>query len=145
MPRLTWIAALLSASFAIVAHAEGLPTELKLDHPDQRRMAATPGKTLEAMQRACPVSLLNAAPATEAHNITEHILRQEDEVVIEVDAELSNVAVGNEHKTLPVTYRCEYRDGLMTVGVWTRGMVGDWSIFRGATLGAADLGAPWPN
>lgn len=145
MPRLTWSAALLFASFAFAAHAEGYPTELKLDHPDQRRLVSKPGKSLEAMQKACPVSLLNASPATEARNISEHILRLEDEVVIEVDADLQNVAVGNEHKTLPVTYRCEYRDGLMTLGIWTRGMVGDWSVFRGAALSAADLGAPWPN
>ena len=146
MPRLTWSSALLLSGFAATAHAAtGYPTELKLTHPDQRRIVEMAGKTLEAMQQACPVSMLNASPSTEERNISERLVRQEDEVVIEVDAELMNVPVGKEHKTLPVTYRCEFRDGRMIWGVWARGMVGEWGWFQGTALNEANLGTPFPD
>ncbi len=145
MLRPTWSASLLLFALAASANAADYPSELKLDHPDHRAIVNKPGKDLEAMQEACPRSMLNNSPATEARNINERILRTYDGVIIETDAELLNVVVGSEKKNVPVTYRCEYRDGLLTLGIWTRGFIGMWTIFDNPQLTQNDLGTPWPQ
>jgi hypothetical protein len=43
------------------------------------------------------------------------------------------------------TYRCKYRDGLLTFGVWMRGFVGTWTRFENSQLTQNDLGTPWPE
>ncbi len=130
---------------SVGAHAGDYPSEIKLDHPEQRMIVAQPGKTLAAMQSACAQSMLNQSPATEARDISEKILRTEDEVVIEVDADLVDVPLASGKKNLSATYRCEYRDGYLTLGIWTRGLVGKWMYFDMAQLTPNDLGTPWPE
>ena len=97
------------------------------------------------MERACPQSMLNASPASEARNISERILRTQDGVIIETDAELLNVSVGTTKRNVMATYRCEFRDGLLTLGIWTRGFVGTWTLFENSQLTQNDLGTPWPD
>ena len=150
MPRLIGALALLCVGTAAgLAHAaDSYPTELTLAHPDQRQMSNPAGKSMEAMQAACPQSMLNIAPATQARNISERVLRygnNQDQTIIETDAELVNVPVGTEQKTIPVTFRCEFRDGLLTLGVWTRGLVGVWTVFDGLALRPDALGTPLPD
>lgn len=130
---------------SLAAQGAEYPSELKLDHPDQRRVVAQPGKTLPAMQAACAETMLNQSPATMAQDIQEHFLRTEDEVVIEVDAELSGGTLPAGKKSLPATYRCEYRDGYLTLGIWTRGLVGKWMFYDLAHLDPQALGTPWPE
>ena len=144
MKRFAWIMPSLLL-VAVSAHAADYPTTLTLEHPEQRLMAARPGKSLEAMQKACPQSMLNSAPATEARNISERILRTQDGVIIETDADLLNVPVGDTKKTVAATFRCEYRDGLLTLGIWTKGFVGLWTIYQLPQLTQNELGAPWPE
>ena len=145
MKQFAWITPSLLLVVAVSAHAADYPTALTLDHPEQRLIAAHPGKSLEAMQQACPQSMLNSAPATEARNISERILRTQDGVIIETDAELLNVPVGDAKKNVAATYRCEYRDGLLTLGIWTKGFVGLWTIYQLPQLTQNELGAPWPE
>lgn len=145
MQQLSWISIMLLATFASAAHAEGYPSELKLEHPESRVIASKPGMELEAMEQACPLSMLNASPVTEARNISERILRTQDGVIIETDAELLNVPVGTTKRNVAATYRCEYRDGLLTLGIWTRGFVGTWTVFENPQLTQNELGAPWPE
>ncbi len=145
MQRLIWSTSLLLFAFTVSANAADYPSELKLDHPDHRAIVNKPGKDMEAMQEACPRSMLNNSPATEARNINERILRTQDGVIIETDAELVNVPIGSEKKNMAATYRCEYRDGLLTLGIWTRGFVGKWTIFNSPQLTQNDLGTPWPE
>ena len=144
MKRFAWIMPSLLL-VAVSANAADYPTILTLEHPEQRLMAARPGKSLEAMQKACPQSMLNSAPATEARNISERILRTQDGVIIETDADLLNVPVGDTKKTVAATFRCEYRDGLLTLGIWTKGFVGLWTIYQRPQLTQNELGAPWPE
>lgn len=145
MKRFAWSTPLLFFVFAVSAHATDYPTEIKLENPDHRTIASKPGKSLEAMQKACPQSMLNSAPATQAKNISERILRTQDGVIIETEAELLNVPVGDGKKNVAATYRCEYRDGLLTLGIWTRGFVGLWTIYQNPQLTQNELGTPWPE
>ncbi len=130
---------------SLATQAADYPSELKLENPQMRSVVAQPGKALPAMQSACAQSMLNQSPATEARDIQEHFLRTEDEVVIEVDAELSGGTLPAGKKALPATYRCEYRDGYLTLGIWTRGLVGKWMFYDMAHLDAEALGTPWPE
>lgn len=145
MQQLSRMSFMLLLTLAAAAHAEGYPSELKLDRPENRVIASKPGKDMAAMEQACPLSMLNASPATEARNISERTLRTQDGVIIETDAELLNVSVGTTKKNVAATYRCEYRDGLLTLGIWTRGFVGTWTLFENPQLTQNELGAPWPE
>jgi len=64
--------------------------------------------------------MLNASPATEATDIEVSVLSQGDIVVTEAKAILKSV--GMFKQDLPVTYRCEYHNGKLASGVWTRGL-----------------------
>lgn len=124
--------------------ADAYPGELKLEH-SQREIAAKPGLALEAMQASCPLDMLNASPGTALKAIHERILRTEDGVIIEADADVAGVPNGTESVTIPATYRCEFRDGQLVLGIWDKGLMGKWTIFQNTVLSQADLGIPWPD
>ncbi|WP_297505124.1 hypothetical protein [Ferrovum sp.] len=138
------VLALLTAAPLVAQAGEPYPDELKLAHPGQREIANKPGLELEAMQAACPVSMLNASPGNAAKNIHERILRTEDGVIIETDADLTGVPFGTGSTTIPATYRCEYRDGQLVLGIWSKGLIGKWTLFQSPRLTQNELGTPWP-
>ncbi len=124
--------------------ADAYPSELKLQHPTQREIIAKPGLELEAMQASCPTDMLNASPGTALKDIHERILRTIDGVIIETDADVTGVPMGTGSTTIPATYRCEFRDGKLTLGIWAKGLIGKWTIFQSPLLSQQDLGVPWP-
>lgn len=89
--------------------------------------------------------MLNASLLTENRDISERIQHTQDGVIIEINAELRNVPMGTARKNVAATYRCKYRDGLLTFGVWMRGFVGTWTRFENSQLTQNDLGTPWPE
>ncbi|KXW58238.1 hypothetical protein [Ferrovum myxofaciens] len=143
-PALVGLALLMAAPLMAQAN-DSYPDELKLEHPAQREIANKPGLELEAMQAACPVSMLNASPGNAAKNIHERILRTMDGVIIETDADLTGVPFGTGTTTIPATYRCEYRDGQLVLGIWSKGLIGKWTLFQSPRLTQSELGTPWPD
>lgn len=102
--------------------ANTVPREMKLADPHNRKTVDHPGKNLDSIRLACAETMLNASPAIEATEIEVRVLSQTDPVIIEVDAELKDVGMFNQ--SLPVTYRCEYKEGSLALGTWTRGLKG---------------------
>ncbi|BEV72284.1 hypothetical protein THUN1379_17660 [Paludibacterium sp. THUN1379] len=105
---------------ALVGCAVTIPKEMKLADPHNRKTVDNPGTNLDAIRLACVETMLNASPATEAIDINVRVLSQGDLVVTEVDALLKYDGMFNQR--LPVTYHCEYRNGRLASGVWTRGL-----------------------
>ncbi|NDU87283.1 MAG: hypothetical protein G3I09_03740 [Ferrovum sp.] len=137
--------ALLTASSFRAYASDSIPSELTLEHPDHRHVANNPGLELDAMQAACPVSMVNASPGKAAKNIQERLLRTVDGVIIETDAEITGVPFGTGSTSIPATYRCEYRDGQLVLGIWTKGLIGKWTIFQNPEITQNELGIPWPD
>lgn len=102
--------------------ATTVPREMKLADPNNRRTVDHPGMNVDAIRQACAETMLNASPATEANDIDTRVLSATDPAIIEVDATLKDVGMFNQN--LQVTYRCEYREGSLTLGTWTRGLKG---------------------
>lgn len=149
MKPVTKLALFASTSFLLTLSTlsfadDTYPSELKLAHPTQREVAAKPGLELTAMQASCPVDMLNASPGTELKNIHERLLRTDDGVIIETDADVLGVPMGTTTTTIPATFRCEFRDGKLVLGIWAKGLIGKWTIFQSPSLSQEDLGTPWP-
>lgn len=106
--------------FAFAGCAVTVPKEMKLADPYNRKVVDNPGTNLNDISLACAETMINVSPATEATDIDVRVLSQGDLVVTEVDAVLKNVGAFNNN--LPVTYRCEYRNGHLASGIWTRGL-----------------------
>jgi PBP1b-binding outer membrane lipoprotein LpoB len=113
------MAVALGISF-IAGCAVTVPREMKLADPSNRKTVDHPGTNLDSIRLACAETMLNASPASEATDIDVRVLSQGEIVVTEVDAVLKNVGMLNT--SLPVTYRCEYRNGELASGTWTRGL-----------------------
>lgn len=117
MIRISAIAA--SAIFA-AGCAVTVPTEMRLEDSNNRKLVDNPGTNLDSIRLACAESMLNASPANEATNIDSRIVSQGDIVVSEVNATLNNL--GGFKQSLPVTFRCEYQRGKLISTSWTRGL-----------------------
>ncbi len=136
---------LLTASLASHAEDHAYPDSLKLTHPTQREVNPKPGMDLAEMQASCPADMLNASPGTQLQDIHERLLRTVDGVIIETDAEVGGIPTDTATKSIPATYRCEFRDGKLVLGIWQKGLIGKWTIFQNPALSQSDLGLPWPD
>jgi hypothetical protein len=109
-------------SSMLASCATSVPNEMKLADPNNRKTINQPGTNIEAMRFACAETMLNASPATEASDIVVRVLSTSNPTIMEVDAILKNV--GAFRGNLSVTYHCEYQNGSLTLGTWTRGLKG---------------------
>jgi hypothetical protein len=107
-------------AFGICGCAITVPTHMTLSDPIHRKLIDNPGKDIDAMRRACAETMLNASPVAEASEIEARVEATGDQVIIGVDAVLENF--GFFHTRRPVSYRCEYREGKLFSGRWTRGL-----------------------
>lgn len=114
--------AIAAVTVALTGCATEVPTELSLERGAPRIVDDHPGTSVSAMRRACANTMLASAPADHALQVTPKTLAEGTLTVIEVDAVLTDI--GMFRQELPVTYRCEYRDGRLTLGTWVRGLPG---------------------
>lgn len=122
MKILACAAAVFVVAFVMPGCAFTIPHEMKLLDPSHRKSVNHPGKNIDAMRLACAETMLNMSPATEATEIDARVVTNGDLVVAEVDAVLPNLGLFSQ--SLGVTYFCEYREGFLTFGTWTRGLKG---------------------
>lgn len=111
-------------TFALSGCATTTPQEMKLADPLHRTIENHPGKNIDIIRLTCAKNMLNASPVSEATDIdVRELLPQGDAVIIEVKAVLKDFGIFRTD--LPVTYRCEYRDGFFVHSTWVSGLKGD--------------------
>lgn len=109
-------------TIALAGCATGTPSTLTVRDPQNRHIDNKIAMTDEGTARRCADNMINASPANEAINVTTRTVGTGDNIVVDVGATL--LMQGTFAQTLPVTYRCTYSNGLMTLGTWTSGLKG---------------------
>lgn len=98
------------------------PTTLTISDPQHRHQNIDVALTDAGTAHRCADNMLNASPPNVATNVTTHVVGTGQNVVIDVGATLNDIGIFNQ--SLPVTYRCTYANGIMTLGTWTSGLKG---------------------
>jgi hypothetical protein len=116
-------ALLAGAVICAAGCATGVPSTLTVPDPQHRYQNIDVAMTDAGTVRRCADNMLNASPANLATNVTTRAAGTGSNIVVDVGAILNNVGMFNE--SVPVTYRCTYRNGIMVHGTWTSGLKGD--------------------
>jgi len=110
----------LIASLCALSAACSTPSHIRVSDSSRRVLDSKVGWTDQSTVSKCVSNMINASPAAEAVDVSARHSGTGKTIVVDVDATLINLGPLGVSKA--VSYRCDYKAGVMVKGSWTRGL-----------------------